>query len=306
MEDVRETPEGPFEGDPFDGDAERYSASISRLNEVQQRSWAWDYETAVDGLLSILDLYEEEELKVSYNALERLKDKRKNVDVEPVLTDQGGEQEQIKLSDDDARLFRKLARSRKTSFETLAERREYLVGEIARQADRRARKLLYIVGVDDLPKKGKALATLRSLRDRLRGSDNEDDTSTGEEGRRRIVIPGLHRIASFSYRTRQVDVQTFEVRAVLDTALDLTVDTIRSKLDQLDVRVSPLGRSGDVNADSDIPIYSAEGSVGVRIVGDDALFDLSIIEGRYALGEVRPFEPTDDLDIVDQVFDAIG
>jgi len=298
MEDLPEFPQ-----DPFGDEREEYQEAVTRLNRSRQDAWIWDYESAISELVVTYNRFGNK-LENAFEALQALKKKRRATDVEAAIKDDDGEViRSLEVNTSDLRHFKKLARSRRTAFDDIGDVRTYYFGEMARQLDRTARMLLRIKGAT-VPKHGMALRRLVQMRED-QGEVSDSDEVSDEQLSDQLTAEGFERTGrGFAYQMRQTDVRTFEVRGVRSAEYPLTADDVLGALQRLDATVEPIddGEEGD----SDLETFSPAGSITVRIISNDALFDLSIIDGVRARGEVRPFASTEDLGIVDDVFEVIG
>lgn len=267
---------------------DEFADVVGRLNDTRRHMWQWDYSSAAQSLAQI-HYRHRDILGEARRTIEQLKADRKGVNTSLEMEGEGpdAETEELDVNSSDERLFRKLARSRKTAFQEQEDVSLYLFGELTREVDRLAEHVLGVFESFIEVESDKEHA----LRHLARIVESEADAL------RELNLPETSH--AFRYRVRQSGPQSVEVRATTEYPLKLSFEDVQRRLEDLGQIVNVLGE-GEEDAES------GADSLRFRVVGDSALFDFTILDDRRVQGEVFPFLSLDDLRIIDEVFDALS
>lgn len=260
---------------------------VQKLNNTRRQMWEWDYASASRRLVDIHDEHGEI-LDNARSVVEQLRQDRKNVDTDPEV-----DGEELGVNTSEERLFRKLARSRKTAFQGQPNLSLYLLGELTREVDRLAEQVLGTFTSFD-EKKLKEKPALNLLASTVEGAKDEiDELDTWEE-----------KSHEFQYRVRRSGTRTVEVRATREDPMNLSVEEVQERFEGRVGLVNTLGMEEGDQSESEEGTKSEH--LRFRVVDDLALFDFAILDDNRVQGEVLPFESINDLDIIDEVFEALS
>lgn len=275
--------------------SEQFVDIVQKLNVTRRHMWKWDYSSAGQTLAEIHFSYSDV-LGRARGVLEQLRKDRESVDTSLEV-----EGEELDVNTSDERLFRKLARSRKTAFQEQPDLSLYLLGELTREADRLAEQVLGILpslGMKELSeeeeKELKKKPSLNLLALRVESTQFEVDG----------LNDWAEKSHAFEYRVRRSGPRTVEVRATGEAPIDLSFEKVRERLHNRVGIVNTLGMEEGEMSESKKETQS--GHLRFRVIGDLSLFDFSILNDSRVQGEVLPFESINDLDIIDEVFEALS
>lgn len=274
---------------------EQFADIVQKLNATRRHMWQWDYSSAGQSLAEIHSSYSDV-LGRARRVVEQLCKDRRNVDTSLEV-----EGEELDVNTSDERLFRKLARSRKTAFQEQPDLSLYLLGELTREADRLAEQVLGIL--PSLDKK-----ELNEKEEKELKKKPALDLLAFRVESAQFEVSGLdvleEKSHAFQYRVRRNGPRTVEVRAIRETPIDLSFEKVRERLEARVRFVNTLGmEEGEISESEEETEF---GQLRFRVVDNLALFDFSILNDSRVQGEVLPFESINDLDIIDEVFEALS